>query len=446
MSIVLQHENTTLQYGDNNGNIGHQGILASNVNNTPFLSPTFPTASTGSSMGHYHYTEPSTKALQFLNVSGTGSGGHKFYTSNSTTAPVNTATIDLNGLTINTTTSVPTLLPLPNVQNSIDIAVIMSSSVAVPPYNMGPVNTFWPVQVNSVCTNMVPGVTYYAKYFNATTLQMNSVYNGSDATIINAADLASRPQPILSLVTGSGPGNTQIANLFQNLSITNNSNVSILSATALTFNGINVKMNQVQPTLIYSSTAIYADGHEPATSLTIRNTYGYSGWYYKNASPNNPPTNKINWYFPPKKQYLTPVSDLKGISISFFNGATTSNDNTLFLTIYTVPTGTNDYAPGFFHSANTYVFNTLITPVANTPYQGVAIIDKSFVPYNYETQVQFQQSTVNNPKGTYLPTDNILAVVIGTNSASPTNSVELVVNKLNLHYADFTQSYLLIPP
>jgi hypothetical protein len=424
------------------GTANTANVLASNVSTTTVLN-TFPTTSTGTSLGHYHFTETGTNALKFLNVSGSGSGGHKFYTANSTTAPVNTASIGLDGLTIDTSTpGTPVLLPLPNVQNSIDIAVIMSSSVAVPPYNMGPVNSFWPVQVNSNCTNMTPGITYYAKFFNGTTLQMNSVFNGSDATIIDAADLASRPQPILSLVTGSGPSINNTVNLYENLTITNDTDTSALTATALTFNNINVKMNQVQPTLIYSSAVIYADAQPPATSLLIRNTYGYSGWYFKSVVLGQ----KINWYFPAKTPTTTPVSALKGISISFFNGNTTSNDNTLFITVYTVPTGSGDYAPGFFHSSMTYVFDQTITPIVNTNYQGVCILDINDVPFNYETQIQYEPSTVNNPRGTYLPTDNILAVVIGTNSASPVNSVELVVNKLNLHYADFTQSYLLIPP
>lgn len=444
MSTFPDPPNYINQLSDSSGNINHQGILSSNISGSTILNSTFPTTSTGDSLGHYHYTESGTNALKFLNVAGTGSGGHKFYTSNSTTAPVNTATIGLDGLTIETTTpGDPVLLPLPNVQNSIDIAVIMSSSVAVPPYNMGPVNTFWPVQVNSICTNMTPGVTYYAKYFNDTTLQMNTIFNGGDGTIINSADLASRPQPILSLVIGSTPAISQTVNLFENLTITNDTDTSALTVTELTFNNINVKMNQVQPTLIYSSPVIYADGHAPATSLTIRNTYGYSGWYFKNT---NSGPNKINWYFPPNKLNNTLVSDLKGISISFFNGVTTSNDNSLFLTVLTVPTGINDFAPGFFHSSNTYVFNQSIQPTANTNYQGVCIIDINDIPYNYETQIQFQQSTVNNPRGIYAQTDKILAVVIGSNSASPINSVEFVVNKLNLHYADFTQSYLLISP
>jgi hypothetical protein len=155
---------------------------------------------------------------------------------------------------------------------------------------------------------------------------------------------------------------------------------------------------------------------------------------------------KINWYFPAQTPTTTQVSALKGISISFFNGANTSNDNTLFITIYTVPTGSGDFFPGFAHSSNTYVFDQTINPTANTNYQGVCIIDKSLVPFNYETQIQYEPSTVNNPRGSYLPTDNILTVVIGTNSGASLNSVELVVNKLNLHYDDFTQSYLLVPP
>ena len=425
------------------GTANTPSVLGSNISGSTVLN-NFPTSSTGVSLGHYHFTEPGTNALKFLNVSGTGSGGHKFYTANSTTAPVNTASIGLDGLTIETSTAgAPVLLPLPNVQNSIDIAVIMSSPVNVPPYNMGPVDTVWPVQVNSNCNNMVTGVTYYAKYFNGTTLQMNSNPDGGVPTIIDAADLASRPQPILSLVTGSAPSINNTVNLFENLTITNDTDTSALTATALTFNNINVKMNQVTPTLIYSSPLIYADGHEPSTSLSIRNNYSYSGWYYKNT---NSGPNKINWYFGAKTRTTTPVSALKGISISFFNGNTTSNDNTLFITIYTVATCTNDIIPGFAHSSMTYVFDQAITPIANTNYQGVCILSPNDVPFNFETQIQYEESTVNNPRGSYLPTDNILAVVIGTNSASPVNSIELVVNKLNLHYEDFTQSYLLVPP
>jgi hypothetical protein len=437
-------DNFINQLSDLEGNISHQGILASNISKSTLLTSTFPTTPTGDSLGHYHYTESGTNALKFLNACGSGLGGHKFYTANSTTAPVNTASIGLDGFTIDRSTGgSPVLVNLPNITISTPVAVVFASPINQPPWNI--VGLGNPIQVLQNTVNMVTGVTYYLTAFST---QLGQVTTNPDGTgIIDCTDLVSLPQPILAWENGQfTPSTIQTINLFENMTITTDLNNSVLNASSLTFNNVNVKMNQVQPTLIYSSPVIYADGHQPANSNSIKNTYGYSGWYYKNSAPNVAPTNKINWYFPPKNATNTSVSDLKGISISFFNGTTVSNDDTLFLTIYTIPTGVNDYAPGFFHSANTYVFDQTITPIANTNYQGVCILDISSVPYNYETQIQYEPSTVNNPKGSYLPTDKILAVVIGTNSASVTGSVQLVVNKLNLHYADFTQSYLLIPP
>ena len=227
------------------------------------------------------------------------------------------------------------------------------------------------------------------------------------------------------------------------LSLTDISNDnSLLTPTNLTFNGIPYNRNMINSTLVYSSAAIYADGSAPATNLAIRNTYAYNGWYFKNTIPSS----KINWYFAPQQLNVTTVADIKGLAVSFFNGATTSNDNTLFLTIYTVPTGSGDYFPGFYHSAMTYVFDQAVTPIANTNYQGVAICDLASIPFYYETQVAYEPSTVNNPKGTYLPTDKVLAVVIGSNSASAVNSVEFVVSKLNIIMDGFTQSLQLVPP
>ena len=221
------------------------------------------------------------------------------------------------------------------------------------------------------------------------------------------------------------------------------SNNSLLTPTNLTFNSIPYNRNMINSTLVYSSALIYADGSAPATNLAIRNTYAYNGWYFKNTAPAG---KKINWYFAPQQLNVTSVSDIKGLAVSFFNGATTSNDDTLFLTIYTIPTGSGDYAPGFFHSSMTYVFDQAVTPVANTNYQGIAICDLASIPFYYETQIAYEESTINNPKGTYLPTDKVLAVVIGSNSASAVNSVEFVVSKLNIIMDGFTQSLQLVPP
>ena len=433
MSIVYQTNTSTIQFSDVYGNINHQGVLSSNLSLTPSLSSTFPSTTTGDSLGHYHYTEDTTYALKFLNVSGSGVGGHQFWNSNSTSAPVkyfditrdrallDTRLINSTGKTVLDLAGNTLTVTSPNnrYQNSVQTAQILMTD-----------------GLSNTSTTTTP-----SKYQVAdASINTSSTINPGLIQIGDTTDLTTLSQTQLQL----GKRDSSLVTTLNetNLTIANTTNTSILSSTSLTFNNYNVKMNQVTPTLIYSSAAIYADGQPPATSLAIRNTFAYSGWYFKNVVAGQ----KINWYFPPKTPTTTQVSTLKGISISFFNGANTSNDNCLFLTVYTVPTGSGDYAPGFFHSANTYVFNPTITPTANTNYQGVAVINKNLVPSNYETQIQYQQSTVNNPRGTYAPTDNILAVVIGTNSASSTNSVELVVNKLNLHYDDFTQSYLLVSP
>jgi len=434
MSIVYQYENTTLQYGDTFGNIGHRGILASNIYGSSALTETFPTTTTGDSVGHYHYTEPTTNALKFLNASGTGTGGHQFWNVSNANAPIKYFEVNRDNALLNTS--------LRNTSNNTVLDMIGNELTLSSSSNNIKLNA-------SQSTLLVRNnSTSDSSYVQSDNLSVGNDINNTGMRIYSTIMRMSDPSywnttTTSSLVINKLASTEQSQLTSQTLTLTDvSSNSSILSSTSLTFNNVNVKMNQVQPTLIYSSAAIYADGQAPATSLLIRNTYGYSGWYFKNIVAGQ----KINWYFPPKNATNTLVSDLKGVSISFFNGNTTSNDDTLYITIYTRPTGSNDYFPGFFHSANTYVFDQAITPTINTNYQGVCIINKSFIPYNYETQIQYEPSTVNNPKGNYQPTDNILAVVIGTNSASATNAVELVVNKLNLHYADFTQSYLLIPP
>ena len=435
MSIVYQYENTTVQFSDTQGNIAHQGVLGSNINHTPLLTD-FPTTSTGDSLGHYHYTENSSNALKFLNCSGSGNGGHQFWNADNANAPVKYFEVNRDNAILNTVLKNDSNLTNINFTNN----EITLSGAGNRNLNASFSTLIVRNNTNSDHASIQSDNISVGNDINNTGMSIYStLMRMSDPTYWNTSTTS-------SLVINKLASTEQSRLTSQTLTLTDvSSNSSVLSATDLTFNNVNVKMNQVTPTLIYSSPAIYADGHEPANGLAIRNAYGYSGWFYKNSPPNNAPTNKINWYFPPKSTTTT-VAELKGISISFFNGATVSNDDTLYLTVYTRPTGSNDYAPNFFHSAMTYVFDQTITPIANTNYQGVCIIDKSFIPYNYETQIQYEPSTVNNPKGTYSQTDNILAVVIGTNSASATNSVELVVNKLNLIYADFTQSYLLVPP
>ena len=53
-----------------------------------------------------------------------------------------------------------------------------------------------------------------------------------------------------------------------------------------------------------------------------------------------------------------------------------------------------------------------------------------------------EQSPVNNPRGEYLPTEEILAFVIGSNSGSQVNSVEFILQKLGIMTASGSQEFL----
>lgn len=462
---------TTLQLGDSSGNINHQGILGSNVYGTSTFS-SFPTTNTGLSKGHYHFTNPSSLAVRLLSVGADENGGHEFYVSNSRVAPVKTATIDLDGITVDKDIETATsLLPLPNVINSTDISLYVASSISVAPYNMTPNNSIFPVQVNSNCNNMTTGVIYYAKVFNSTTLQLNTNLDGGVSTIIDTSDLSSRPQPILSLVQGITIITKTSHINEEQLNIYDNTNESVLTSTDLTFNNVslpsqvstntsnistntsNIATNTTnistlkikQTNLIYqfASPAIYADGRPMiATPTSIINTYAINAWYFKNSFASG--VNKINWYIGPDNGML--VSDILGLYLRFFNVSTTSNDNTMFLTVYTKLQPSGNYA-SWYHSSMTYILNSSITPVVNTNYTMFMNVSTTCPSPSYyaSTLAPMQISPVNNPRGTYDGTDEILAFSIGTNSASPINSVEFVLQKFGIMTPNGTQEFQFAP-
>ena len=230
--------------------------------------------------------------------------------------------------------------------------------------------------------------------------------------------------------TGS-VGGTNITTMTNNIA-TNTSNIATNTSD---INILEVKQTNVLQ--VYSSPAIYADGRPPlAVPSSSSNTYAQFGWYFKNTTAGY----KINWYQPPATGML--VSDIIGLYLRFFNCATTSNDNSPFITILTTPTGNNDFFPGFFHSSMTYIINT--TPVANTSYtMFMNVTGTCPTPSAYASNIQTMiQSPVNNPRGVYAGTDSVLAIVIGTNSASAVNSVEFIAQKLGVMTASGTQELL----
>jgi hypothetical protein len=419
-------DNTTLQLGDDSGNITHQGVLGSNLSGTTSLTPTFPTTSTGGSLGHYHFTEPVTNALQFLNVSGAGTGGHKFYTANSTTVPVNTATIDLNGLTIEKDNTITTY--------NTYATTITSPTFIIINYNPQNAPTNWVlgqmyiIQVGNTTATMSVGVNYNVKYIDT---QVMRVYTTSSDTspVIDSSGITS-----VLIPTGT----------------TGQIDTSILSSTDLTFNGESLLeqiddmvIKQTTPNLQYISAAITADARPPiAPTSTITQTYAFTpAWYFKNSFASN---NKINWYI--GGDIGLTVSDVLGLYMNIFNTTMTSNDLPPFITAYTA----NDSVPpvNFYKSKRTYIFNQSVTPVVNTRYLMFQDISSTCPTPSYYGSVlnNMELSTVAGSNvGAFAPTEVILAFAIGTNSAASINTVEFAINKFGIMTPTGTQEVLFIP-
>jgi hypothetical protein len=92
-----------------------------------------------------------------------------------------------------------------------------------------------------------------------------------------------------------------------------------------------------------------------------------------------------------------------------------------------------------------YILDQTITPTINTSYTFFKNVSGTCPdPSHYaSTLANMIQSPVNNPRGEYLPTEQILTIAIGSNSASPVNSVEFIGQKLGLMTSSGTQEFQL---
>ena len=235
------------------------------------------------------------------------------------------------------------------------------------------------------------------------------------------------------------------------LTLNNGVNNSVLSTSDLTFNSVslnnttlrNIKVKQTNTSLQNISQAIYADGAPPTVpTATIINTYSYSpSWYFKNITPSL----KINWYFGGSSSTMT-VSEVLGLYMYYFNGLTTSNDNTAFFTIYTA----NDTPspPNWYKSKRTYIFTQSITPIANTRYCMFMDVSGNCPTPSYygQTLINMQLSPVGSSNvGAFAPSEVILAFSIGSNSASAVNSVEFCVSSFGVCTENGTKQFNLNP-
>ena len=453
---------TTLQLSDSSGNINHQGILTSSVNGTPLIGSTFPTSSTGTSTCHAHYTDSTTNALKFLNASAGGVGGHEFWVSTSTSAPVKTAQFDVDGLTINKSSSGTPPVYSPNVfllapdgKN-----IELDGDLYAPPYNFN-LQTFNPVYMTQTTSLYTAGDLCYAVCGSDRVIQIfnnNNITNPIPPNVVpsdfgNSSNVGITTGIPLFTLSPIVPSTIKTSNLADILTLTDDTDESILTATSLTFNGVSVALKPPvdeliikQTNLIYqfASPAIYADGRPMiATPTSIINSYAINAWYFKNSFASG--VNKINWYIPPDNGML--VSDILGLYLRFFNVSTTSNDNTMFLTVYTKLQASGNYA-SWYHSNITYTLDSSITPVVNTNYTMFMNVSTTCPSPSYyaSTLVDMEiSSVVPNPKGTYDGTDEILAFSIGTNSASPINSVEFVLQKFGIMTPNGTQEFQFAP-
>jgi hypothetical protein len=420
-------------------------------------SPQYPTGPTNK-VGHYVYFnaqgDASTCILNCSNYLGgtAGDGGFQFHQCSSTLNPQRLMKVDTTEVLLPTQLKVdksvagtPILIDLPNLTQSTNVVVVFASSINQPPWNI--VGAGNPIQVTQNTANMTVGTTYYLTAFST---QLGQVTTNPDGTgIIDCSDLVSLPQPILTWESGQfNPSTIQTAILSDNLEITTQTNSSVLSATDLTFNTVSVtsqirdlQIKQVSVINQNISAAIYADGRPPTTpTITISQQYAYSpSWYFKNTVAGY----KINWYLPASTGLL--VRDILGLYLAFFNGNNTSNDNTPFITVYTAVTGSGDYAPGFYHSANTYVFNGSIA--ANTRYTEFLNLTSCPTPNYYATTLRsmIQSPVAPNPRGTYLPTETVAFFSIGTNSGAAVNTLEIAVSKFGIMLSSGTTEINFFP-
>jgi len=496
-------EGATLQFSNPVGDIVHQGILGSNASGSTLLTSTFPTTSTGTSLGHYHYTDSTTKSLKFLNASGTGDGGHQFFHSSSTQAPLKTLEANRTGVITSTNFSVEkSVTPTPpvyspNVQTLLPDGrnIELDGDLYAPPYNFQN-QTFNPVYMTQTTALYTTGDLCYVVAGSDRVIQIfnnNNITNPIPPNVVpsdfgNSSNVGFTVGIPLFSLSPVLPSTTQTTILSDTLTITTDTDESILSATDLTFGGtslvttvstntsniatntsniatntsniatntsniatntsniatntsdINIlEVKQTNVLQVYASPAIYADGAPPLPVPSISsNTYAQFGWYFKNSTTGL----KINWYQPPATGMK--VSDIIGLYLRFFSCGTTSNDNTPFLTVLTTPTGSGDFFPGFFHSSMTYIFSQSVNPVVNTSYTMFENVTGTCPnPSSYASNlVSMEQSPVNNPRGVYAGTDSVLAIVIGTNSASAVNSVEFIAQKLGVMTLSGTQELL----
>ncbi len=199
----------------------------------------------------------------------------------------------------------------------------------------------------------------------------------------------------------------------------------------------------ITPTPIVSTLEYYITATSPffqyppvAPTQALITSYQYYGWYFINSVA----LRNIAWFFAP--DYAMTVADVKGLYMNYFNITTTSNDNLPFITIYTKPTGVNDFFPNFAHSSRT--FAPTFTTAPASPYcsfMNISGVQPDPFPYGHILGTM----VIANTRGEYLPTEEVLSVSVGTSTTSPVNEVNFIMSKVGICLTEGNQELILNP-
>jgi hypothetical protein len=218
---------TNIQYSQPDFSIYHQNVVASNVQGTAFVEG-FPTAPTGTSLGMYQHLGidgEGNKKTDFLNVSGTSTGGYNFWTSNSTDAPILLADITTDGISIVKSTSGVNYETF-GTFGSGPLYVILDHPPVGPPTNWVLYNTYI-VQVGNSTATLSTGVNYNVVYVDT---QVITFHTTSDpiSPIIDSTGITS-----ILIPYGSSP-TVSSSTLNDDLVLTDTVATSTLNKSSLT--------------------------------------------------------------------------------------------------------------------------------------------------------------------------------------------------------------------
>ena len=429
-----------------------QGVHCSNINSTPILS-SYPSSTTSSSLGLYHFLDDATKATTHLNVSSSSVGGHLFSHASSTQTPKVVLSVNRDATTAddfiannsvkagsNTAYSqisgknTKVVSSSGNIENTIESNRITIQNSITNYYNELKIGE----SSDNYKTFITGSVAYnsYVQINTPTTAPVLKITDGTNNSQLTKNDLTFNG---VSLVSTVQQNSTDISGLQTDVSGLQ-TDVSELQKDVNTINDKLPKM--VVPQIVLSSPAIYADSSIAPLPSQYLATYGYNGWGYIKQSP-QASNAKINWYLP-FPIFNGTVGQLKGLYYQIFNACVNTGDLP-FIVVYTKPLGNGtDYA-SWYHSSCAYVPDSN-SSANQTCQMFMNIKNLQFTPQavNIQNQISMSISSTNNPRGDYQDDQQILFISFQTNSGSALNNVNFVCNKIGMITDNFSTEFLLM--